>query len=417
MRLINRTYAKGGKADYSMFPDPSYLVHPSQEQLAYLLNKMLPETTPLPQYKPLPPGTARTDQKNILHGYNNSVGDVGEPDFSRGGNCFGAGGPTYGLSSIPQVATNPQPSSPPMGMSSPYVSSGMPTNSAIAPVNGAGIPSIQPSYAPIVTPNSAVAPPATAPTTAAPTTPTPLAVLGPSQLAKIPTKEYVTAGVDPSNPDFALMSSAQQRQLLKWYNTNANGQPQVTPLTGSMPRKNGGGVEGLAGGGIPTSEAMDPWYARAEERGMMQPEGLIVGHAGGRTDVHNINVPSGSYIIPSDVVSGLSEGNTLSGAAVMDRMMHSNPYGVTGGARRGSMGPPRPPAPLKESRGGRAKDHGGTVPIVVAGGEFLIHPQTIIKKFGSLEKGHSTLDRFVVNTRKETAKTMLKLPGPKGSKK
>ena len=204
------------------------------------------------------------------------------------------------------------------------------------------------------------------------------------------------------------------------------GMPPGAPMPGQMMRARGGKA-GFAGGGIPTSEALDPWWTRSEERQMVQPEGLIKSTGAGRTDVHNINVPSGSYIVPADVTSGLGEGNTLSGASVMDRMMHSNPYGIEGGVKHGNMGPPRAPAPftqqpqslpaMAEKRGGKAEGHSGTVPIVVAGGEMLYHPETIIKKFGSLKKGHAALDDFVKKVRTKTAKTMLKLPGPKGASK
>ena len=67
-----------------------------------------------------------------------------------------------------------------------------------------------------------------------------------------------------------------------------------------------------------------------------------------------------------------------------------------------------------ESKGGRAGTHtDGGVPIVIAGGEFLLHPQTIIQKFGSLKKGHAALDAFVKRVRADTVKTLRKLPGPK----
>lgn len=184
--------------------------------------------------------------------------------------------------------------------------------------------------------------------------------------------------------------------------------------------KNGGTAKKLAQGGASTSATLAPWYARAEERQTLHPEGLINSPGAGRTDVHNINVPSGSYIIPSDIVSGLAEGNTLGGAGIIDRMMHSNPYGVQSSSGHRGSGPPRAPHALKatsisaESRGGKTQEHtAGGVPIVIAGGEYLIHPGTVIKKFGSLKQGHAHLDAFVRQVRKETAKTLSKLPGPK----
>jgi hypothetical protein len=177
----------------------------------------------------------------------------------------------------------------------------------------------------------------------------------------------------------------------------------------------------FAAGGPPTSaEEVDPWYLRQDARGMIHPEGLIQGMAGGRTDVHNINVPSGSYILPSDVVSGLAEGNTMAGSGVIDRMMHSGPGGInmSGGRKGGGMGIPRAPRPFSEpmgqARGGASAKHTGElVPIIVAGGEHIIYPGTIAKKFGNLSKGHKILDKFVLNARKQTIDDMKKLKPPK----
>ena len=169
---------------------------------------------------------------------------------------------------------------------------------------------------------------------------------------------------------------------------------------------------------LPNTSQMDPWYTRAEYRGSVHPEGLVSSLGAGRTDIHNINVPSGSYVIPADVVSGLSEGNTLGGAAIMDRMMHSNPWGIEGGRASHGSGPPRihAPPPFRDSsalaRGGSAAGD-QIVPIVVAGGEMIYHPHTIAQKFGSLKKGHAALDAFVKKVRADNVKTLKKLPGPK----
>jgi hypothetical protein len=179
----------------------------------------------------------------------------------------------------------------------------------------------------------------------------------------------------------------------------------------------------MADGGFPSSMEADPFYVRQEARGMLHPEGLVQGTAGGRTDVHNIQVPAGSYVLPADVVSGLAEGNTMAGSSVVDKMMHSGPYGINMGGGRHGAGPPRAPhapmfrepsEPNLQARGGKSEGHSGElVPIVVAGGEHIIWPQSIIKKFGSLEKGHKILDAFVLKTRKKTIEETRRLKGPK----
>jgi hypothetical protein len=54
------------------------------------------------------------------------------------------------------------------------------------------------------------------------------------------------------------------------------------------------------------------------------------------------------------------------------------------------------------------------VPIVAAGGEYIIHPDVVRDiGHGNMTHGHKVLDAFVLHTRKEHIKTLKKLPGPK----
>ncbi len=129
----------------------------------------------------------------------------------------------------------------------------------------------------------------------------------------------------------------------------------------------------------------------------------------GRTDMHNINVPAGSYIMPADVVSGLGEGNTMAGAKVVDEVLSSGPYGTKlGSIKHGSgVGIPRPPAAFTDelpsavraapeasfaARGGRERSGDKPIPIVVAGGEYVVTPEQVARKGGGdIKKGHSWL--------------------------
>ena len=65
----------------------------------------------------------------------------------------------------------------------------------------------------------------------------------------------------------------------------------------------------------------------------------------------------------------------------------------------------------------KAKAEGGevdTVPIVAAGGEYVIHPRHVVHiGNGSLEDGHKILDEFVNRFRAKTVKTLKNLPPPK----
>ena len=54
------------------------------------------------------------------------------------------------------------------------------------------------------------------------------------------------------------------------------------------------------------------------------------------------------------------------------------------------------------------------VPIVAAGGEYVLSPEEVRKVGnGDLETGHKVLDAFIKRYRKETIDTLKKLPGPK----
>jgi hypothetical protein len=128
-------------------------------------------------------------------------------------------------------------------------------------------------------------------------------------------------------------------------------------------------------------------------------------HSGvaGRTDHLPINVPSGSYVIPADIVSGMGEGNTIAGFKHMRRMFGGNPYNG-GSAPYNQTG-----GPYGMARGGKTEG----VPIVAAGGEYVLDPDQVRQAGGGdIDMGHKVLDEFVVRMRKELVKTLRKLPGP-----
>jgi hypothetical protein len=54
------------------------------------------------------------------------------------------------------------------------------------------------------------------------------------------------------------------------------------------------------------------------------------------------------------------------------------------------------------------------VPIVAAGGEYVIPPEDVVRiGGGDLDHGHKVLDSFVKKMRQKTIKTLQSLPGPK----
>ncbi len=132
-------------------------------------------------------------------------------------------------------------------------------------------------------------------------------------------------------------------------------------------------------------------------------------HSGvaGRTDVLNMHVPQGSYVIPADVVSGFGEGNTAAGFKVLRRVFGGQPYSKAKEPYGQSNDPYNEPLP---------RAAGGDVPkvgIVAAGGEHVLSPEQVMAiGGGDLDTGHRVLDQFVLRSRKELVDTLKKLPGP-----
>jgi hypothetical protein len=118
-------------------------------------------------------------------------------------------------------------------------------------------------------------------------------------------------------------------------------------------------------------------------------EGAITQVAdGGRTDTYPTDVRSGAYVIPADVISGLGEGDTGNGYRVATHM----------------FGPHSP-----------SHAHPGekTVPIMAAGGEFVVSPAAVARVGrGDMAAGHDALDAWVKMERRKTIQKLRKLPGP-----
>lgn len=114
--------------------------------------------------------------------------------------------------------------------------------------------------------------------------------------------------------------------------------------------------------------------------------GPIHSMVAGRTDHLPINVPSGAYVIPADIISATGEGNTMAGFKIANKVF---------GMQENS--PEHEP-----------------VEIVAAGGEYVITPENVTNiGGGDIDAGHKNLDDFVKAYRAKTIKTLQKLPGPR----
>lgn len=121
--------------------------------------------------------------------------------------------------------------------------------------------------------------------------------------------------------------------------------------------------------------------------------GAIKAPVAGRTDHLPMHVPSGSYVIPADIVSAIGEGNTEHGFSIIDYMTKQR---MASGGDVNEM------------------DAANPVAIVAAGGEYVIPPDAV-RGFGDgdLDVGHKALDEWVKSERATTIETLKKLPAPR----
>ncbi len=178
---------------------------------------------------------------------------------------------------------------------------------------------------------------------------------------------------------------------------------------------------------IPFSERSD---IRQIETADNRPPTFLAGSGPGRTDTIPTSVPSGSYILSSDVLSGLGAGNSSHGADVMNHILASKaPYGAAV-PKLGRAGPglPHAPAPYREpaisnplssvahvAAGGKMPDHEGEpVEVMLAHGEMILYPHHVKHLGGGdLKRGHKVLDAFSMAVRKKTIQDLKRLPPPK----
>lgn len=109
-------------------------------------------------------------------------------------------------------------------------------------------------------------------------------------------------------------------------------------------------------------------------------EGFVSSTTAGLNDRHALLLEVGSFVLPADTASGLANGNSLAGAAALDRMF------------------PRDPRPAKFA---------DAVPRILAGGEYVVGAYAV-RAVGEGEEvvGAEVLDRFAVKTRAEYIKEL-----------
>ena len=233
----------------------------------------------------------------------------------------------------------------------------------------------------------------------------------------------IHANFDPSRENESDLMAAHGGRIPRATGGNLMGYPNpIPPLNTSPP-----GIPGVG----PTPGNIPPIPKPPMPLGGKTTKvhvGPIHSAVAGRTDHLPMHVPSGAYVIPADIISAMGEGNTNAGFKVA-KSIFSQPFYGTQGAGKGmpykqgampygghkgmpygaSAAPYGQPMPGKATGGST-----GEVPIVAAGGEYVIHPDDVARLgHGSLDDGHRILDEFVKGFRSKTIKTLKNLPGPK----
>lgn len=165
---------------------------------------------------------------------------------------------------------------------------------------------------------------------------------------------------------------------------------------GGMEKEKRGGTVGKRAPGGDVDPRLAPDLPPVQAAGAPDEgkSGFLNSHVAGRTDHLHVTLPAGSYVVPADVVSGIGQGNSLAGAHVLHEMFAPTPGAPPARARGGATPAPKP------------------VPILAAGGEFVVDPSALARVFGSVAKGHKAMDAWVIQERRKIVKTMSKLPGP-----
>lgn len=206
----------------------------------------------------------------------------------------------------------------------------------------------------------------------------------------------------------AMLAGSPQGQVVQRVLTQKRALPQAeAPQVASVPQRSGGATPGRGPGGQLPAEAT------------LGATGYLHGPTAGRGDAILTTAPAGAHVIPADVISGLGEGNSMAGAAIMHRVLATGPGGIPlpkAGARTSF---PRAPALPHEASGGTVPErrHEQT-PVALSHGEFVVDPEHVAHwGGGDQNNGHAAFDRFIVEMRKHIIKTMQGLPGPVGMKK
>jgi hypothetical protein len=210
--------------------------------------------------------------------------------------------------------------------------------------------------------------------------------------ASLPTEKLTELG--------AMMGGSAQGQVIQHLLQQRAG--------GAVLRRDSGGDMGIS----PSQGT--PWWTRSQARGEDSTTGFLHGSTPGRADAVKTQSPTGSYVFPADVVSGMGEGNSLSGARIMQGILDSGPHGIPMPREARGMGVPRAPAPYKDAKGGSVPAaSAGQTRVDLSHGEFVATPEHARSwGGGDIARGHRIFDKWVLAMRARQIKKLKSLPGP-----
>jgi hypothetical protein len=251
-------------------------------------------------------------------------------------------------------------------------------------------------------------------------------------------QRYASLPVDKLQELAQTMGNSPQGQIIQKLLMQKQMQPQnapgamhattqppmpITPPTATaLPptaQARGGATEGRAMGGAEMMSPSQgtPWWTRQDLREDTQAPamGYLHGNTPGRGDEIDTTAPAGSHVIPADVVAGLGQGNSIAGAARMQAVINTGPRGMPLPRAVHGRGPPHPPAPFRDAKGGEVPEEKEpeNTPVKLSHGEYVVHPDDVVKwGRGDRMAGHAAFDAWIVKERKKQIKTLQKLPGP-----
>jgi len=194
------------------------------------------------------------------------------------------------------------------------------------------------------------------------------------------------------------------------------GMPNMPGIT--KPEEDQGQNKGRGGPTVnPPAVAHVPWRVKpmiAAPTKVVPPvkivTGALTGPTSGRADKLPMSVLNGSHVLPADTVAALGDGNSMSGHHVLKSMFPRSSATASGSLGGGSKaGHPFGPRGRRFASGGAPE----TVPVNVSDGEFIIHPEDVLKiGKGDAKRGHEILDKFILHVRSHYQKKLKNLPGP-----